>query len=106
MDITSMRKEIGSRVTYIRERIVHMTKNDFAKAIKMKSQYLGAVESGKKGLTVEKTIEICNLANVSCDYLLRGLEDNSKLKMVLSRHEDRDIDLAISVIKELAETLK
>lgn len=54
-----LKEEIGRRVKEIRENKMHMNKVQFSDLIGMKNQYLGAVEAGKRGLTVEKAIEIC-----------------------------------------------
>lgn len=97
-----LKGEIGNRVKEIRKNKMHMNKVQFADLIGMKNQYLGAVESGKRGLTVEKAIEICEKANVSCDYLLRGI-DNSLEKYpekLLNRYSKFEICKALEIIKE------
>ena len=59
LDKKILKQEIGERVKEIRENKMHMTKVQFANLIGMKNQYLGTVESGQRGLTVEKALEIC-----------------------------------------------
>ena len=100
--------QIGKRVKDIRENKMHMNKNEFAKLINMQNQYLGTVENGQRGLTVEKAIEICNKADVSADYLLRGINSSieEKSKMILNKYSNEDIYKAFEIMKDLAMLLK
>lgn len=103
-----LKKEIGTRVKEIRENIMHMNKHDFAKLIGMQNQYLGTVESGKKGLTVEKVVEICNKTNVSADYLLRGVKYSlaDLSNKILEKHSKEDIYKSFEIMKDLVCLLK
>lgn len=100
--------EIGKRVKEIREKRMHMSKCEFAKLIGMKNQYLGTVENGQRGLTVEKVIEICNKTGISSDYLLRGIEYSieEKTKKILTKYSNEDIYNAFEILKDLAISLK
>ncbi len=100
--------EIGSRVKEIREKKMHMTKVQFANLIGMKNQYLGTVESGLRGLTVEKAIEICEKANVSCDYLLRGLESSIETYAgeLLHKYNKDEVCKAFEIIRDLTMLMK
>ena len=106
MSKEKLRKEIGLRVMEIREKKMHMTKKKFASLINMKSQYLGTVESGQRGLTVEKVVEICKVSGVSADYILFGESANNKAKTLLANHSSDDIDIAFKVIKDIANMTK
>ena len=100
--------EIGKRVILIRQDIMHMSKCEFAKLIGMKNQYLGAVEKGERGLTVEKVIKICKSCNVSADYLLFGVENKLKesIKVELTNYSNEEIDKSFEIIKSLSLLLK
>lgn len=106
MNKEKLRKEIGLRVMEIREKKMHMTKKKFASLINMKSQYLGTVEAGQRGLTVEKVAEICKLSGVSADYILFGESASNKAKNLLANHSSDDIDIAFKVIKDIANMTK
>lgn len=99
--------EIGKRVSEIRNSL-HMTKKDFAKLIGMKEQYLGTVENGQKGLTIEKAIEICNKTGVSADYLLLGVNNNieEKIKERFNDYTEEQIDISLNIIKKVIMTFK
>lgn len=98
-----LKQEIGKRVTEIRKKKMHMNKVDFANLIGMKNQYLGTVENGQKGLTIEKAIEICDKTGVSCDYLLRGVDNSMEkyAKGVLEKYNKEEISKAFEIMKEL-----
>jgi len=108
IDKEILKQEIGTRIKDIRINKMHMSKSEFAKLINMKSQYLGTVENGQRGLTVEKVIEICNKTNISCDYLLRGTENSIKsdAKKLLSKYSNADIYNAFEILKDLSLILK
>lgn len=106
MNKEKLRKDIGLRVKEIREKHMHMTKKKFASHINMKSQYLGTVENGERGLTVEKVVEICKLSGVSADYILFGETTNNKAKTLLANHSSEDIDIAFKVIRDIANMTK
>lgn len=99
--------EIGKRVTKIRKDM-NMTKKDFAKLIGMKEQYLGTVENGQKGLTIEKAITICNKTGVSADYLLLGVNNIIKdhIKDEFSNYTTQQINTAFEIINKTVLLLK
>lgn len=103
LDKKILKQEIGLRVKEIRENKMHMTKVQFANLIGMKNQYLGTVESGQRGLTVEKAVEICKKTGVSCDYLLRGLDISleAHAKKSLKKYNKEEIDKAFDIMKQI-----
>lgn len=98
-----LRIEIGKRVTEIRTKM-QMSKNEFARLIGMKNQYLGDVERGKKGLTVERIVNICNITGVTADYILFGVENKfkSNVQKILSNYSKNEIDKSFDILKDLA----
>ena len=102
-----LKQEIGARVKEIRENKMHMTKVQFANLIGMKNQYLGTVETGQRGLTVEKVIEICKKTNTSCDFLLRGVNNSFEIntQKTLNKYGKDEICKAFEILKDLAQKL-
>lgn len=96
-----LKQEIGFRVKEIREKKMHMTKVQFANLIGMKNQYLGTVENGQRGLTVEKVIEICEKAGVTCDYLLRGIDNSLEIhsQSILNKYSKKEVCKAFEIMK-------
>ena len=66
-----MKEEIGKRITEIRKGL-SMNKEQFAKLIGISGQYLGTVENGVNGLSVDKLMALSEKTNTSADYLLFG----------------------------------
>lgn len=95
-----IKHEIGQRITEIRKQM-HMSKKEFSELIGIKQQYLGNVESGKKGLTIEKVIEICNKTEVSADYLLLGVNNTFEtlIKDNFSKYSDEQIKNAFEIME-------
>jgi len=104
----TLKLEIGNRIKEIRENKMHMSKHQFAQLIGMQDQYLGAVENGQKGLTVEKVIETCNKTNLSADYILRGITPSTEesLRKILSTYSIQEINKSFEILKNLSILLK
>lgn len=102
-----MKEEIGKRIKNIRESN-KMTKENFAKAIGISGQYLGIVERGGSCLSVEKLKALCDLTNLSADYILFGKDSNSinTYKETLSEFTDEQIEIGCELLKKFALFIK
>lgn len=102
-----MKEEIGKRIKKIREDM-QMTKEDFAKAIGISGQYLGIVERGGSCLSVEKLKVLCDLTNLSADYILFGKDTDiiDNTKEILSEFTCEQINLGCDILKKLALLIK
>lgn len=102
-----MKEAIGKRIKNIRESM-KMTKEDFAKAIGISGQYLGIVERGGSCLSVEKLKSLCDLTNLSADYILFGKDNNliNSTKQKISNFTDIQIEVGCNTLKELALFIK
>lgn len=98
-----MKIEIGKRITEIRKNL-NMNKEQFAKLIGMSGQYLGTVERGVNGLSLDKLITICEKVNISADYILFGKQNinNNSLLDTFSNLNRNQISHAFKIIKEIA----
>lgn len=68
--------DIGKRIEFIRNE-KNITKEDFAKLINISGQHLGRAIIGKKGLSIEKIIEVSNKTGYSTDFILKGVTNKS-----------------------------
>lgn len=102
-----MKEEIGKRIRLARENM-KMTKEEFAKAIGISGQYLGIVERGGSCLSVEKLKLLCDLTNLSADYILFGKDTNimQSTKDTLSNFTTSQIENACKALQELALFMK
>ena len=65
--------QIGSRIKQAREQS-RVTQERLAEQIEVSVQYVSDLERGKVGASVATIIKICQTLQVSCDYLLLGVE--------------------------------
>lgn len=102
-----MKEEIGKRITELRKSM-DMTKKDFAKLIGISSQYLGRVEAGIHGLSLDSLIALCQATNASADYLLFGIVhvSDERLRDVFYGIDKTQIDSAFKVLEYIALFIK
>lgn len=102
-----MKEEFGLRIKKIRENM-NMTKENFAKLIGISGQYLGLVEHGKNYLSIEKIKTLCDITNLSADYILFGKEDNciNECNKILSEFNATQIEAGCEALKKLAIMIK
>lgn len=102
-----MKEEFGLRIKNIRENM-KMTKEEFAKLIGISGQYLGLVEHGKNYLSIEKLKVLCDLTNLSADYILFGKDTNlvNNTSILLSEFSQEEIKNGCETLKRLALMLK
>ena len=98
-----MKEEIGYRIKIIRKSM-NLTQEGLASHLGISSQYLGAVEKGKYILAIDKLEILCNLANVSSDYILFGKINNfnDKSKDLLQKFSKKQIEDGCEMLKALA----
>lgn len=102
-----MKKEMGLRIKGIRESM-HMNKEQFSKLIGISGQYLGVVESGRSCLSIEKLKKLCDLSNLSSDYILFGknMEVKYQTNELLNNFTHEQIELGCDTLKKLASFIK
>lgn len=102
-----MKKEIGERIKNIRENM-NMTKECFAEQIGISGQYLGLIEHGKNYLSTEKLKVLCDLTNLSADYILFGKDKDIIIdtKNILSEFSENQIEVGCDMLKKTALFIK
>ena len=101
--------QIGQRIRKHRERS-RLSQEQLAERIDVSSQTISTAETGKKRLRVENIIKICEVLEISPDYLLLGeispqdliilSEKLSQLTPGQYRHLENIIDSYISALSE------
>lgn len=71
-----LRKEMGKRVRQLR-RAFGITIDELSEQIHITPSYLGLIERGARGITVERLIDFSQFFNCTADYLLLGKEETS-----------------------------
>lgn len=95
-----MKEEIGKRIREIRENM-NLTKEDLAKELGMSGQYLGMIEHGKSYLSIEKLKILCELTNLSSDYILFGKDPK-----ITDSTKELLCDFTVEQLQSGCETLK
>lgn len=70
--------KIGNRIKELRNSC-GKTQNDLAETINTTQDAISKIERGKMSISLENLILIANYFNVSCDYLIYGLDTNNIL---------------------------
>jgi len=102
-----MKEDVGKRIKEIRENM-GLTKEKFAKLLGISGQYLGVVEHGKSYLSIDKLKILCDLTNLSADYILFG-KDNALInntQKALSEFSTEQIKIGCEALQKLATLLK
>ena len=100
-----MWKQVGERVERLR-RDRKLSKAQFGRLIGVSGQYVGRIERGAHGLSVDSIVKICNAAEVSADYILFGMTDprrDTATITALSGLSYEQIKIALDVIRGVAQ---
>ena len=102
-----MKKEFGLRIKNIREGM-NLTKEEFARLIGISGQYLGLIERGQNYLSIDKLKKLCDLTNLSSDYILFGRDNNivDNTKSLLSEFSQEQIAIGCEALKKLSYFIK
>jgi len=96
--------------TRIREvsKEMNMNKQQFSKLIGISPQYLGTVEAGIHGLSLDSLINLCEATKTSADYILFGRKSISlkNLQIIFSGLDEDDISKAFELLENAAVTIR
>ena len=98
----------GLRIKNIREKELHLNKTELANILKISSQFLGLVESGKGNLTYKSIKLLRDLSGHSADYILFGLDDTVILntKKYLEFFSEEELKNGLDILKDLIYLVK
>ena len=71
MDYEIILKEIGKRINSVRKER-RLTQEKLAEKMNVSLQMISNLEQGKKAIRPENLIKLCNVLEVSADYILMG----------------------------------
>lgn len=101
MKENSILKEMGERI-YHRRKAIKLTQEELAEKMGVSTQMISNLELGKKAIRPENLIRLCEVLNVSTDYILTGASSSSSIENLLNKIASltpRELDL----INELIE---
>lgn len=106
--------EIGARIRT--ERLKNrLTIEKLCEMLEVSPSFIGLVERGESGISLEKLYRLSEIFNVSADYLLKGAESNenvnerSKLDILntfLYDYSDEELDFVLDILKFLRSRVK
>lgn len=102
------KEEVGKRIESIRNDL-GMSKTKFADMIGVSGQYLGTVEKGINGFSVEIITNICEKTGASADYILLGINDPFQKfagDPLFSGLSQEQIQIAFDIMKKVATFIK
>lgn len=73
--------KLGQRICEERKRL-NLTQAQLAEDIDISDTYMGAIERGERGITLDKLIRVSNRLGVSIDYLLNDSHDSTDENIV------------------------
>lgn len=104
----SVTDDIGIRVREYREKLGY-TREQFAEKLDISVTFAADIELGKKGMSLDTLIKMCELLSVSADYLIWGKGEKAENNIValtaeLSEDEMKHAeDLMRTFVKAISE---
>lgn len=106
--LKSMNKNIGKRIKE-RRKFLGYTREQFAEKLDISVTFAADIELGKKGMSIDTLIKVCEILSVSMDYIVLGKgekpENNlAALTAELSEDEMKHAeDLMRTFVKAISE---
>lgn len=72
----NLNESIGKRISSLRKEH-HMTQEQLAEHLDISIKHCSCVERGTASLSLERLIDVCDLFDVSLDYLVRGIQGDN-----------------------------
>lgn len=106
--LKSVTDDIGKRVREYREKFGY-TREQFAEKLDISVKFASDIELGKKGMSIDTLIKICELLSVSADYLIwgKGEKAENNIAELTARLDEDEIkhaeDLMRTFVKAVSE---
>lgn len=102
----SMCKGIGQRVREHREMLKY-TREEFAEKLEITPRFVTDIEHGKKGMSIDTLIRICELLAVSADYIIWGRGDppDSDLAALTAALSEEELRGAENIVREYVKAV-
>ena len=76
MSDSKLLKEMGKRI-FDRRKALHLTQEQLAEKLGVSTQMISNLELGKKAIRPENLARLCEILNISADYVLTGTPANT-----------------------------
>ncbi|MCR4990401.1 MAG: helix-turn-helix domain-containing protein [Lachnospiraceae bacterium] len=103
--MSELHKEMGLRMKESRKNMKY-TQEQMSEMLNISVKHYGEVERGLAGVSLEKLIEICNILNISLDYLVRGYENSpsfipQRLSDIYLKYQNEDRNVLLEIIEKI-----
>ena len=96
-------KEIGGRIN-ARRKELGLTQEMLAEQMEVSVQMISNLELGKKAIRPENLVKLCEVLNVSADYVLRGLRTEFETAGFMKKYTRLSVENQ-QLLEKLAEKL-
>ena len=96
-------KEIGGRIN-ARRKELGLTQEMLAEQMEVSVQMISNLELGKKAIRPENLVKLCEVLNVSADYVLRGLRTEFETAGFMKKYTRLSVENQ-QLLEKLAENL-
>lgn len=102
---STLLKNMGQRLSLKRKQL-GITQEKLAEQMQVSIQMISNMEQGKKAIRPENLVKVCDILNISADYVLAGKiieKDASELTNKILNLSDRDLSLVETIVDFLDE---
>lgn len=84
MGDTEFLKEMGQRIM-VRRKALHLTQEEMAERLGVSTQMISNLELGKKAIRPENLARVCEVLQVSADFILTGMDARTQVNAVAEK---------------------
>lgn len=102
----SICKGMGIRIREHREKL-NYTMEEFAEKLDITPRFVSDIELGKKGMSIDTLIKICELLAVSADYIIWGKGDapESNMAALTAALSEEELRGAENIVREYVKAV-
>lgn len=95
--------EIGNRISS-RRRLLGYTQEQVADMMDVSIQMISNLERGNKAIRIDNLLKICQILQVSTDYILTGEQSENELSKKISKLSERDCKIIGQLVDAMGNT--
>ena len=99
MNDTQLLKEMGERI-YCRRKHLGLTQEELAEKVGVSIQMISNLELGKKAIRPENLVKISSVLNISTDYILKGIEFENEINLLVKKMINLPSD-KLNIVKDV-----
>lgn len=104
--LKSVTDDIGKRVREYREKFGY-TREQFAEKLDISVKFASDIELGKKGMSIDTLIKICELLSVSADYIIwgKGERPENNIAALTAELSESEIEYAEELMRTFVKAV-